>query len=483
MEQLQVTLTKEQDQCVTFKPKGDLLVQGIPGSGKSTILLARAQYLLKKYPNDTVLFLTFSRTLTNYIKQLADKLDLTNVEAKTFHQWGKELIESTSYPNTKLKLGKDRDVIIRYAKNIINKQNKDASFPSLGDNAKSDRHLIKFLGDEFEWIKGTGINMRNNYLNIKRSGRGRDVRVNKTHRETIYDVLEKYNELLGGHFKHRGIDSDDLSRLLIENHKEVSNSLLSDHILVDEAQDFHTLQLKAISTFAKKSLTIGADKGQQIYRRNFTWKSAGIDVKGGRSKYLKKTFRSTRQIITLANDFQEKDPLLVKDADYQKPSVPDIDGKLPELVYCDKKADEEKIVLKQVQKIRTSFPEHTIGVIATTHKRLDDYKSLLEAHGVPVYKIKDEDADIVSPGVKLITYHSSKGLEFDHVLVTELKQGKLPYKQPAPGDDEEEFMSRERKKLYVAMTRAKKTLFLIATRTYSSFIKEFNEKYYKVSVD
>ncbi|RSL29914.1 ATP-dependent helicase [Salibacterium salarium] len=479
MQQLQINLTKQQDKCVTFKPQGDLLIQGIPGSGKSTILLARAKYLMKHYPNDKILFLTFSRTLTNYIKQLADKIGLSNVEAKTFHQWGKELFESTNYPNTRLKLGKDRDDIIRYAKNIIKKQNENASFPNI-EEKKSDKKLVKFLGDEIEWMKGTGINMRNDYLNIKRSGRGKDVRVTKAHRETIYDVLEKYNELLGRHYKHRGIDSDDLSRLLINKSNEVSKSLLSEHVLVDEAQDFHTLQLKAINTFAKKSLTIGADKGQQIYRRSFTWKSAGIDIKGGRSKYLKKTFRSTRQIVTLANDFQEKDPLITSDADYQKPAVPDIEGKVPRLIYCNKKADEEKVILKQVQKIRSSYPEDAIGVIATSHKRLDEYKILLEEHGVPVYKVKDEDADIVSPGVKLITYHSSKGLEFDHVLVTELKQGKLPYKEPDPGDDEEEFMSRERKKLYVAMTRAKKTLCLIAPKTYSSFIKDFNEKYYEV---
>ncbi|MCA1011761.1 3'-5' exonuclease [Halobacillus halophilus] len=480
MQQLQVKLTEDQDQCVTFKPKGDLLVQGIPGSGKSTILLARAQYLMKKYPNDKVLFLTFNRTLTNYIKQLADKIGLSNVEAKTFHQWAKELLETTAYPNTKLKLGKDRDAIIRYAKNIVNKHNESASFPKIEEGKKNDQQLIKFLGDEIEWIKGNGINTRNDYLNIKRSGRGKDVRVTKDHRETIYDILEKYNELLNKDRRHRGIDSEDLSQFLIERSNEVSKKLLSDHVLVDEAQDFHTLQLKAISTFAKKSLTIGADKGQQIYRRSFTWKSAGIEIKGGRSKYLKKTFRSTRQIVTLANDFQEKDLLITSDADYQKPAVPDIEGKVPELVYCDKKADEEKAVLKQVQKIRGSYPEDTIGVIATSHKRLDEYKKLLEEYGVPVYKIKDEDADIVSPGVKLITYHSSKGLEFDHVLVTELKQGKIPYKKPTPGDDEEEFMSRERKKLYVAMTRAKKTLCLISSRTYSSFVKDFNEKYYEV---
>ncbi|MDG3044880.1 3'-5' exonuclease [Bacillus sp. B6(2022)] len=44
-----------------------------------------------------------------------------------------------------------------------------------------------------------------------------------------------------------------------------------------------------------------------------------------------------------------------------------------------------------------------------------------------------------------MTYQSSKGLEFDHVIVSDLTKGKLPYKSHNIGDDEEEFLSRERK--------------------------------------
>ncbi|ASK64223.1 DNA helicase [Virgibacillus phasianinus] len=474
-----VELTRTQQKCVTFKPKGDLLIQGIPGSGKSTILLARAHHLSKSKSNDKLLLLTFSRALTNYVKQLSLKTNPTPLEAKTFHQWAQEMLKETDYPHTRLILGDQRENTIKFAKNIVNKHGKNVSFPSIKVKNNEDKALLKFLCDEIEWIKGAGITSREKYIEIKRVGRGNDIRVTKDNRQTIYDVLEKYNELLSTHTKHQGIDGDDLARVIVKKADQIPNHLKPDHILVDEAQDLHTMQLKAISSISKRSLTIGADKGQQIYRRAFTWKQAGIDVIGNRSRLLKQTFRSTRQIVQLANDFQEKDKLYVKDKDYQKASVPEIDGKMPTLLLCKDKKTEEQQIIDHVKTIRSSYPNDNIGIIATTHYKLDQIDLLLEKQGVPVYKLKDNEADIISPGVKLITYQSSKGLEFDHVIITDLKKNKMPYKSPSPGEDEAEFLSRERKKLYVAMTRAKKTILLIAVKEYSSFVQDLNSDLYE----
>jgi superfamily I DNA/RNA helicase len=475
-----IKLTETQEKCVTFKPQGDLLIQGIPGSGKSTILLARAQYLKEKHPNDTVMVLTFSRALTNYIRQLSLKTHSKQVEAKTFHQWGQELIRQTDYPHTKLIVSDVRKDTIRYAKNIVNKYSKKVNFPQMKESTREESALLSFLCDEIEWIKGLGIKSRDEYLSMVRAGRGKDIRVLKEHRNTIYDVLEKYNELLNKHPKRQGIDGDDLAKILIEKVNQIPSNLKPDHILVDEAQDLNTMQIKAISKMANKSLTIGADKGQQIYRRSFSWKQAGVDIKGTRNIFLKQTFRSTREIIRLANHFQEQDKLYIKDEDYHKAQEPDVSGKVPEICFCNNNETEKKFILEHVKKIRTSYPNDTIGIISFSHDKLDELKKLLELKGIPVYKVKDNEADIISPGVKLITYHSSKGLEFDHVIVTDLKKGKVPYHSPSPGEDEEEFFSRERKKLYVAMTRAKKTLTLIAIKEYSPFIDDMNKKYYQI---
>ena len=64
-------------------------------------------------------------------------------------------------------------------------------------------------------------------------------------------------------------------------------------------------------------------------------------------------------------------------------------------------------------------------------------------------------------GVRIMTIHSSKGLEFDHVFVAGLEEGLMPftlYDENAAGDTAR--IEEERRLLYVAMTRARLGLYL-----------------------
>lgn len=62
-----------------------------------------------------------------------------------------------------------------------------------------------------------------------------------------------------------------------------------------------------------------------------------------------------------------------------------------------------------------------------------------------------ESADPDQDGVKLLTMHSSKGLEFKHVFIIDVNEGTTPYAYKGEISDLEE----ERRMFYVAMTRAK----------------------------
>ncbi|OPY71578.1 MAG: ATP-dependent DNA helicase PcrA [Syntrophorhabdus sp. PtaU1.Bin002] len=80
---------------------------------------------------------------------------------------------------------------------------------------------------------------------------------------------------------------------------------------------------------------------------------------------------------------------------------------------------------------------------------------------------KGLDFDPRADAVVLMTIHMTKGLEFDVVFVTGAEDGLIPYRRPGESGDVEE----ERRLLYVAMTRAKKELFLIHARRRSMFGK------------
>lgn len=90
-------------------------------------------------------------------------------------------------------------------------------------------------------------------------------------------------------------------------------------------------------------------------------------------------------------------------------------------------------------------------------------------------------------GVKLMTVHASKGLEFDYIFVTGLEEGLFPHERMNEKKDDDE---EERRLFYVALTRARKRLFLTYTtiRTIfgaqqvnspSLFINDIDEAYIK----
>ena len=67
-------------------------------------------------------------------------------------------------------------------------------------------------------------------------------------------------------------------------------------------------------------------------------------------------------------------------------------------------------------------------------------------------------------GVKLMTVHAAKGLEFDTVFITGLEDKLFPHQRINDDESSLEDEEEERRLFYVALTRARKKLFL----TYAS---------------
>ncbi|MBX4198078.1 UvrD-helicase domain-containing protein [Candidatus Parcubacteria bacterium] len=79
--------------------------------------------------------------------------------------------------------------------------------------------------------------------------------------------------------------------------------------------------------------------------------------------------------------------------------------------------------------------------------------------------IKDQNA------VKLMTIHASKGLEFDYVFITGLEENLFPHKRMGTSNEDVD-LEEERRLFYVAVTRARKKLFL----TYAGMRTIFGSK-------
>lgn len=96
----------------------------------------------------------------------------------------------------------------------------------------------------------------------------------------------------------------------------------------------------------------------------------------------------------------------------------------------------------------------TLGVRYDHHNSIEGLEKLIEEATL----MSDQDTMETARGVKLMTIHAAKGLEFEVVFVAGLEQGLFPHERDTKltGPDAEE----ERRLMYVAVTRARKKLYL-----------------------
>ncbi|HHX52146.1 MAG TPA: UvrD-helicase domain-containing protein [Erysipelothrix sp.] len=88
---------------------------------------------------------------------------------------------------------------------------------------------------------------------------------------------------------------------------------------------------------------------------------------------------------------------------------------------------------------------------------LDEYLQSVALYG--------DKSEIVEDALQLMTIHASKGLEFDHVFICGLSEGVFPNERSM--SDGKRGLEEERRLAYVAMTRAKKRLYLSDSQGFS----------------
>ena len=97
-----VTLDMEQERSAKNISDGHYIITGVPGSGKTVILIARAIHLAKIHQDWQILLVTYNKSLTSQLQKKIEmiredmkyqNLSLENIKIKTFHQVAKSLSE------------------------------------------------------------------------------------------------------------------------------------------------------------------------------------------------------------------------------------------------------------------------------------------------------------------------------------------------------------------------------------------------------
>ena len=465
------TIQKEQNAIIRNTDDKNLIVQGIAGSGKTSVALHRIAFLLYRIANlnsKNILIFSPNNIFTEYISNVLPELGEDNTYSITFTSFLKDKIKEykviedfTSFIERYYKgnvIDKDvikykqSDEIIEDINNYLNDLIKNITFTG---NLIFDRYVF-YTKEEldnmlknrysrfpiFERIKQMSIKISEmsyegrttksksiekelyKIINIPRDYK-------KTYRNFYLSRYSKYHSYID---KGKSINYEDACLFLYI--KSILEGFDTNHyikqVVIDEAQDYTKLQYLIIkNTFKTANYTILGDVNQTI---NPYYKYDSLEVLKDifdSSKYLElnKTYRSTSKIIEYTNNIlglehvsairnnNARDVVIRNSEEYN-----DILNDLNDLIKISK----------------------SVAIITKDNTECDKIYDYLKDK-IDIVKI-DNGSDKFSRKLVIVPSYIAKGLEFDSVIVYTSKDNK--------------YTKDEKYLFYVACTRSQHNLIV-----------------------
>ena len=249
------------------------------------------------------------------------------------------------------------------------------------------------------------------------------------------------------------------------------------YLFIDEYQDINKIQHSIVSSFSTyiKGLIVVGDDNQNIY----TWRGSNVkyirdflkEYPYGKRYYLNINYRSTTNIINIANEIINKKESssnanmaygnVCKMYSYNKKFL----GIVPNILYFYTTRREIEYICKMI--INSKLKKHHIAVLTRTNGLLFAIETELTRLKVPTQLIAGQDIHEEKRSFRfdhvcLSTIHSAKGLEWDTVFISGVHDKYIPFNKLE--------IEEERRLFYVAITRAKQQLIM----TYSGVKSEIS---------
>lgn len=480
------TIQKEQNAIIRQSPKTNLIVQGVAGSGKTTVAMHRISYILYNYeeqfrPQDFYI-IGSNRILLNYITGVLPDLDVYGVLQMTMEELFTRLLYEDWDP-------------LRYRIRPVDK--KEAGACIKGSFAWFE-DLERFCAEfEQETIPGTEVRIEKNgvlllseadirsYLEtmqqVSMQGRinmlneillsrlenelsGKYVSYTASEKKELHrtyrwyfgkniwkgSVFELYRQFLQAQqqkgkavpFTEDAFDVYDLAALayLYKRIKETDGIREATHVIIDEAQDFGMMAYGCLAYCLRGcTYTIMGDVSQNIhfgYGLNDWRQLQELILTGTYDRFglLKKSYRNTVEISHFATE-------ILRHGNFPIYPVEPISrhGAQVQIKQCGSEADLLQAMITRIKSWQKQGRE-TVAVICRDDAEAEMVGSSLGAE-IPVADSSLETAEFGS-GVMVLPVEYTKGLEFDAVLLYDPSEEKYP--------SQDAYV----KLLYVAATRA-----------------------------
>lgn len=476
------TIQAEQNQIIRNIKDKNLIVQGIAGSGKTSVALHRIAFLLYKIKyltSDKVLIFAPNQIFSEYISNVLPELGEENTKETTFSNFLETYITEyrdietfTSFIEryykheelmTDLIKFKQSDEIIPVIEKYIESYVKKAEFTNEIFNSElyiSKDQLNYYLKERYSSIpllerideiatKISELEFHGNKSKARQIKKWLKERLNiSIDLKEIYKNFFKSEEFISVYKKE--IPNSYLNKL---NEKEISfedaclfvymkslltflgNDYLIEQTIIDEAQDYNKLQYILLKKILKKSkFTILGDINQTI-NPYYQYKSLE-DLKSvfeNNAAYieLNKTYRSSPEIIEHAN----------KILGLNLVSAIRRDTKIP--VEFKKESDLKEQLLNDIKSLEKD--NKSIAIITKTNKEAINIYKLLKKDNEDLTLIVN-NSKAFSRKLVVIPSYMAKGLEFDATIVYTEKDNS--------------FTHEERYLYYVACTRSQHHLII-----------------------
>ena len=474
------TIQQEQNQVIRNLEDHNLIVQGIAGSGKTTVALHRIAFLLYRIPNlssNHILIFSPNPIFTEYISDVLPSLGENNTLQTTFNDYlsffineYKEIEPFTDFVgryyigevfNSDLIHYKQSDEIIGdidlYLKDYIKHAEFMDSFYE-GEIHYVDKdeinQLLHYKYDRlplFERVEEIAKRLSSTFYkgNSKKNGTFR--KLLKEHASFKRDFKEIYKGFYYSPYCKITLSDSEIDKfmkrkvlyyedaLLFSYMKGILNGFPYEqqikHVVIDEAQDYNKLQYIIISKiFARSEFTILGDINQNINPYyHYDSLSSLESILKNESKYIEllKTYRSSPEIINYTNKILNLNHVNAIRRDNNKP-----------VIFRRNISNLKEQLLNDIKSLKSEYS--SIAIITKDDLEAQKLYNLLKDE-VNISYLSLETKGF-SKELLLLPAYLAKGLEFDSVILY--------------NDRNNSYKSNERNLLYVACTRAQHELYI-----------------------
>lgn len=488
MKNIVATIQRDQNAVIRNETARVMIIQGVAGSGKTSIALHRIAFLLYRFRETVkakdILIISPNKVFADYISNVLPELGEEHIPEIGMEELASEILENkyrfqTFFEQVSLLLEQPEPAFIERIQvkstfEFLSKLNQYliyienyyftfnelriagtvVPFPFIEERFKA-YHRVPLLKRFPEVVKDIQNYLRNN-VQRKLSGREKAQLWEAVPRmfklNTVLDLYRDFYVWLGKphllSMDPSGVleFSDVFPLIYFSMRLEGLQSRFAHvkHLLVDEMQDYTPVQYAVLSRIFHCKKTILGDVSQTV--NPYSASSAETIEKIFPQADIVKLFRSYRSTweITAFSQKVSRNPNIIPMERHGDP---------PAIIACNSNAEEIALIGDKISRFKTS-PYHSLGIICKTQEQADVLYEKLKSPGV---HLLTADSSSFTNGVIIATVHLSKGLEFDEVII--------------PFVSSNNYQSEvDRSMLYIACTRAMHELSLTYSKERSRFI-------------